>query len=155
MRAFFSLLMLVPVLAAETSVADLGWIAGQWQGELGQASIIEVWTPALEGNMTGLFRMMRGGKVSLYELMTIEASPAGPVLRLRHFGAGLTARDDKAAEFPLKKLAGQVAVFEGQEAGGVVVTLVYRAVEGGLEVDFAKTGPKPEAVTFRFRRKPL
>ena len=75
--------------------ADLGWIAGAWQGKLGVASIDEVWTAPLDGNMTGMFRMMRSGRVGMYELMSIEDSANGPVLRLRHFNAKLDARDAK------------------------------------------------------------
>ena len=59
----------------------------------------------------------------------------------------------RANEFALVELEpGKRAKFQGNEEGGVVVTLVYRVVENGLEVDFDKTGSKPERVTFRFKK---
>lgn len=154
MRTWLILLATSLLAADQPSTAGLAWIAGAWQGKLGPMSIDEIWTAPLEGNMTGMFRMMRASKVSMYELMVIEDTPTGPVLRLRHFNAQLDSRDAQAGEFALiESEAGHMAKFQGKEAGGVVVTLVYRAVENGLEVDFDKTGPKPERVTFQFKRK--
>ena len=51
--------------------------------------------------MTGMFRMKSAGKVSFYELMSIEDPPAGPVLRLRHLDAQLDTRDAQTNVFPV------------------------------------------------------
>jgi len=159
MRFFAGILLAAGLLpSAEPSAAqikDLAFIAGAWQGKLGPMSIDEVWMAPGDGVMTGMFRMARGGKVSLLEFMTLDQDAQGIVLRLRHFNQALHAREDKTAprEFRLVDLQGQSAKFATEEPGGIHVTLVYRAVPGGLEVDFEKTGtPKPERVTFVFRQ---
>lgn len=130
-------------------------MAGRWQGEAFGSSITEIWTPPEQGtNMTGVFRMMRGGKVGLYELMAVDQTAKGPVLRMKHFNALLHSREEKAAslEFALVKLDGRTATWETKE-GEATVTLVYRSTNPGeLEVDFQKTGPQAQQATFRFKR---
>jgi Domain of unknown function (DUF6265) len=61
----------------------------------------------------GMFRYMENGKVQFYEFMTIESATAGPVLRLRHFGPGLEAWEDKdgTLSFPVASFAGNQVVF--------------------------------------------
>lgn len=140
----------------QPKVADLAWISGHWEGSLGSSAIHEVWTAPREGNMAGVFRMMRGGKVGLYELLTLEDTANGPLMRLRHFDAVMKTREAQPHEFVLVEHAAGRAKFRADEGGGVVTTLVYRATESGLAVDFEKTGgARPERVTFVFRRKPL
>jgi len=82
-------------------VQDLGFIAGSWRGGVAGGMFDEQWSQPSADSMIGMFRYMEGGKVKFYEFMAIEATDAGPVLRLRHFDPGLAAWEDKTAPLTL------------------------------------------------------
>jgi hypothetical protein len=155
----FAAATLTPLAAAEPTLADFEWMAGRWQGEVYGSVITEMWTPREQGNMTGVFRMMRNRRVGLIEIMTLEErTRGGVVLRMKHLNQLLHSREEKNAslEFQVREVEGRRAVFQVDEGGGVVVTLVYRSPSPDtLVVDFEKTGPKPEKASFPFRRVTL
>lgn len=93
--------MAFPVHAADpkppASVADLAWIAGQWQGTKDGSQLDEHWSAPGGGTMMGMFRWIKNGKILVYEFLAIEDGAKGPILTLRHFGAGLVAWEEKDA----------------------------------------------------------
>jgi Domain of unknown function (DUF6265) len=103
--------LLVPVFSIVTSadsdevnkvtLKDLSFMTGKWQGKLGDSTIEEYWSFPSGDNMIGMFRMIKDGRASLYELCVIEQTAGGPVLRLRHFRAGLIPREEKEEEVTL------------------------------------------------------
>jgi len=101
-----------PLRAA--TLADVAFIAGRWGGEMGGGATQEWWSPPEGDNMLGMFRYVKDGKGVFYELMSIEQTADGPVLRLRHFGPRLTAWEEKdgATSWPLVEMAAGRAVFE-------------------------------------------
>lgn len=81
---------------------DLAWIAGSWKGQVDGGLIEEMWTaptPGEKGAMLGSFRWLRGEKVVVYELLSLEPGPQGLTLFLRHFRPGLVALEEKDAPF--------------------------------------------------------
>lgn len=94
-------------------VQDLAFLVGRWRGGVAGGLFDEEWSSPSADSMMGMFRYMENGKVQFYEFMTIEATPAGPVLRLRHFDPGLTAWEDKdaALSFPVASFAENQVVF--------------------------------------------
>ena len=82
-------------------IQDLAFISGHWQGGVAGGLFYEEWSPPSADSMMGMFRYMEGGSVKFYEFMVIEATPAGPVLRLRHFDPGLAAWEEKDAALSL------------------------------------------------------
>jgi hypothetical protein len=88
-------------LQAETrppaSVAELAWIAGDWQGQKDGDSLDETWSAPAAGTMMGMFRWIKDGKVQMYELLSIQDSAKGPVLFLRHFNPDFTGWEEKDA----------------------------------------------------------
>ena len=155
-KLIVGLVLVTGMSAAEPRLAELAWLAGRWQGTVFGSVITELWTPREQGNMTGVFRMMNGGRVALIEVMTLEErAGGGVVLRMKHLNGLLHSREEKnaALEFQVVAVEGRRAVFRTDEGGGVVVTLVYRSpTPETLVVDYEKTGPKPEKVSFPFRR---
>jgi hypothetical protein len=116
-----------PAAASPLRVADLGWLAGAWRGTLGGAAIEEHWSAPDGGEMLGMFRWDR--EPPIYELLLIEDTPEGAVMRLRHFGPGLVAWEEK----------------EG--------ALLFRPVEHGpCWALFAEEGDIEEATRLRYRR---
>lgn len=96
------------------TLRDVAFIAGRWGGELDGGSTEEWWSPASGDNMLGMFRYVKDGKAVFYELMSIEQTDDGPVLRLRHFGPRLVAWEEKdgATSWPLVELSADRALFE-------------------------------------------
>jgi hypothetical protein len=82
-------------------VSDLAFISGHWRGGVTGGLFDEEWSPPSADNMMGMFRYMEGGTVKFYEFMVIEATSAGPVLRLRHFDPGLVGWEEKDAALSL------------------------------------------------------
>ena len=100
--------------AEKTALADLAFIAGQWRGELRGGKTEENWSAPLGDAMMGVFRYVKGGRAVFYEMLLIEMSSAGPVLRLKHFHPGLKGWEEKDEVFsyPLIELRKERAVFE-------------------------------------------
>lgn len=57
---------------AQSSVADLGWIAGCWQIKEGDSVTDEQWMKPLGGMMLGVARSVLKGKVVNYEFTRLE-----------------------------------------------------------------------------------
>jgi Domain of unknown function (DUF6265) len=94
-------------------VQDLAFLVGRWRGGVAGGLFDEEWSSPSADSLMGMFRYMENGKVEFYEFMTIEATAAGPVLRLRHFDPGLVAWEDKSAalSFPVASFAENQVVF--------------------------------------------
>ena len=79
----------------KATLADLAFIAGQWRGEMQGGITEENWSLAAGDSMMGVFRFVKNGKAVFYEMLLIEATPNGPVLRLKHFHPGLRGWEEK------------------------------------------------------------
>ena len=85
-----------PQTRAKTgSVSDIRFIEGSWKALAGDRSIDAVWSAPAGENMVGYVRVMREGKVMLYELFAFEQTEEGLVVMVRHFTPGLIAREEK------------------------------------------------------------
>jgi hypothetical protein len=134
--ALFS--MVLPLSAADpkppASVADLAWIAGQWQSQKGGDQLDEHWSTPASGTMMGMFRWIKDGKILVYELLVLEDGARGPVLVFRHFGAGLIGWEEK--DKPLRcPLAGGGPGEAAFACEGTSTRLTFRRVgDNGLTV---------------------
>ncbi len=121
------------------AVGDLGWIAGHWLGGDDGTRIEEVWTVPADGNMMGMFRMISEGELRFCEFMSIELGSEGPVLRIKHFGAGLKGREerDESIVFDLRTSEPGRAVFETTKDGNPE-RLIFVRTEHQLEITLEK-----------------
>jgi len=102
---------------ASYSITDLSWIAGKWKGVEDSTVIEEHWMQPEGNNMLGMFRMLQGNKPVFYELMMIFPENNSMTLRLKHFSKNLKGwehKDSTGISFPLIKIDGKKAYFEGQ-----------------------------------------
>lgn len=76
-------------ISEPVAIEDLSFLAGSWQGEIGNSLVEETWLPPEKGNMTGVFRMTGQEKVDLVEIMTLTETDDGLMYRLRHFDTAL------------------------------------------------------------------
>ena len=81
--------------AASGSISDISFISGSWKAVAGDRSIDAVWSSPVGESITGYVRVMKDGKVVLYELFAFEQSEHGLVALVRHFGPGLVAWEEK------------------------------------------------------------
>jgi hypothetical protein len=117
----FLLAALAPAVAQETRtaapgaappparVADLAWLAGEWEGEGITGPAREVYSRPVGGQMTGHFVQTRDGGIWFFEIMSIAEVNGSLEYRLKHFNADLSGWEERAdvRTFPL------VAVEEG------------------------------------------
>ncbi len=59
---------------APTKIETMNGLAGRWVGEAMGGTTEEIWSPPDAGEMIGMFRFIKDGKTSFYELMTISPS---------------------------------------------------------------------------------
>lgn len=97
------------------ALADVAWIAGHWRGGVGSVVFEEVWSPPFGGSMMGMCRIVKGGAVSMYEILTIVEEEGSLVLRMKHFNADLKGWEEKdvTVDFPLVKAEPGKAYFAG------------------------------------------
>ena len=106
-------------------IQDLAFISGSWRGGVAGGMFDEEWSLPSSDSMMGTFRYMENGAVKFYEFMVIEATPAGPVLRLRHFDPGLVAWEEKegALSLPVSSFSEKQVVFSSPDSS---VRLTYQ-----------------------------
>jgi hypothetical protein len=136
-------------------LADLAWMAGRWIDDSGSNLSEEIWAAPVGDSMMGMWRYVSGGKVRIFEMLTIGQHEGGLAMRLRHFDPPLAGREDKERPVVLKlvRLADREAAFEGTEYSekGMVRLTYRRPSDDTLAVTLDKAGGKEE---FRFRRAP-
>jgi len=132
-----------------TSVADLAWIAGNWQGEIFGGPIQEMWSAPQGGSMAGISRMGASAKKAVYESLLIEETDGVPTMYLRHFGPKLAAREGKEAmAYALVSHESKTAVFKTQDAALSFQEINYQREGDVLTVKLVgQRGGKPMTVT--------
>jgi hypothetical protein len=93
------LLMTLPQAFAQTqakgSISDVRFIEGSWKAAWGDRSVDAVWSAPSGESIVGFVRVIKDGKVTLYELFAFEQTEEGVVVVVRHFSPGLIAREEK------------------------------------------------------------
>jgi len=77
------------------SVSDVKFIEGSWKADWGDRTIDAVWSAPANESIVGYVRVMKEGKVVLYELFAFERTAQGLSALVRHFDPGLIAREEK------------------------------------------------------------
>lgn len=88
---------------ARTSLSSFEWLVGQWQGAGLGGEIEEVWVGAAGDAMQGMFRLVKGDEVVIYELMTLVDRDGLVTLQVKHFGPDFKAWEaaDESVGFKL------------------------------------------------------
>ena len=96
--------------ATSFKIADLAWMAGDWQTPAGgRRQVDEHWTAPLGGVMMGVSRTVTGGKMTEFEYLRIVERADG-VFYIAHPNARTPG-----TEFKLTKLTGDQATFENPQ----------------------------------------
>jgi hypothetical protein len=145
----FFVLAAPPAQAAPT-IADASWLAGRWVGEGLGGTVEETWAPAAGGQMVGHFQLVKDGKPAFYELLLLDARPAGLRLRVKHFNPDFTAWEDKGGWHSFEPLAAEPNLirFKG-------LTFDRKGDELTITVTFKKKDGTVYEAPLRMRRAPL
>jgi hypothetical protein len=103
--------------AAECSLTDLGWLAGDWHNAANPRRAQERWVVAPDGVLMGNAWEFPEGKAGYAEIMTIRPDGDALVMVLRHFDGGLKrAWEERDAPMLFKATVCErdSAVFDGQ-----------------------------------------
>ena len=97
------------------TLASVRWLVGSWRGEGLGALAEETWMPPAGGAMVGTFRLVDGGEVRFYELVTLVEDGGSLLMRLKHFGPDLVGWEPREAhvEFPLLSTDDDTLWFDG------------------------------------------
>ena len=104
------------VTQQKTKLSQLSWLAGNWKGTGLGGNCDELWMPAGDSSMQGIFRFYEKGKLQFTEYMNvIQESDGTLAVKLKHFSADLSPWEekDKWTIFKLIKVENQTAYFNG------------------------------------------
>jgi len=93
---------------ADTQLADLGWMAGQWIGVQDGVETDEAWLEPRGNSMLGIHRDTKDGKTASFEFLRIASTAEGIT-----FWA--SPQGKPATPFRLKEMKGKRVVFENPE----------------------------------------
>jgi hypothetical protein len=138
-------MLVLLILACATRAADvagLSWMTGCWAGEQGAVRYEESWTRPAAGQMMGVARTIRGGKVVSHEFLLIDTDQQGAYY-LPRLSSGAAP-----VKFRLTTQSAAEAIFENP-GHDFPQRIVYRKVDGGLNARIdGKQNGKDRAVEF-------
>ena len=127
------------------TLADVSWIAGDWQtAPGGRRQIEEHWMQAAGGSMLGMSRTVAGEKTVEFEYVRIEQRADG-IFYVAHPNARCPGTD-----FKLTRASATEAVFENPQHD-FPKRIIYRKGEDSLTATI-DGGEGSKAITFAYRR---
>ena len=112
---------------SKIKAADFAWMTGRWIGHMRTATAEQICSSVESGEMLCLFRVFVQGRPAMYELYTLNDTPAGPELRSLHFSTDLA---DKTLQQPLimklEKYTDKEVVFAGAPGSEVESSTLAR-----------------------------
>src|SRR5689334_10244652 len=95
-----------PVSAAKATLADMAWLASNWEGRMGNSTLEERWTPAAGGAMLAVSRTVAGNEMVAFEFLRIIERDGTLVYVAQPNGRA------PATEFTLTRIGKSDALFE-------------------------------------------
>jgi hypothetical protein len=143
---FLTLFLLATLSFQTATLADVSWIAGDWQtAPGGRAQIEEHWTSVAGGSMMGMGRTVAGDKTVEFEYLRIEQRADG-VYYVAHPKARCPGTD-----FKLTKFSATEAVFENPQHD-FPKRVIYRKTGDDSLTASIDGGEGTKATSFAFRR---
>jgi hypothetical protein len=141
-----------PPPSPPAKIADVAWLTGYWVGEGMGGAAEDVWSPARNGVMIGLFRLMKpDGSPNFYQLFSIEEHEGSLRFVFKHFGPDWVGWEDKdkAQRLRLTALSKSEAafggvVFQNPDPETLVVKVTMRTRDGASSTN-----------AFTFKKKAL
>ena len=134
--------------AARATLAQLAWLAGDWSGTMGRATIEERWTPAAGGAMLAVARTIKDDRLAAFEFLRIVERDGGLVYVAQPNGRPPT-------EFTLTGITAESATFENPAHDFPKMIRYTRRPDGRLEARVSGAGgERPQTFVFARAARP-
>ncbi len=133
----------------EGKLEQMNWLTGYWAGPGLDGLCEEIWLPAVDNSMSGMFRYVRNGQIVFTEYMVLLEHDNSLTLKVKHFNRDLSAWEEKDEwiDFRLIRTEGQTAWFNG---------LILRREENNLTIKLAiKSGEELNIAAFSYTKQQL
>ena len=127
------------------TLADLAWMAGDWQTTVGRRQIEEHWTKVAGASMMGMSRTVAGDKTVEFEYLRIEQRADG-IYYVAHPKARCPGTD-----FKLTRVSATEAVFENPQHDFPKRVIYRKGADDSLTATI-DGGEGSKAMTFAFKR---
>ena len=99
----------------DISIEDFSFLTGYWSGEGFGGDTEEMWMPAVDGKMFGIFKQSSNNELVFSEFMEISEVDGRFQLRLKHFNPDFSGWEDSEEHviFPLRSVASNTIIFDG------------------------------------------
>ncbi|HEX3248679.1 MAG TPA: DUF6265 family protein [Pyrinomonadaceae bacterium] len=142
----FTLLLTINASTQTPALADLAWIAGAWQTQLGgRRQIEEHWTQAAGATMLGMSRTVAGEKTVEFEYLRIEQRADG-IYYVAHPQARCPGTD-----FKLTRASATEAVFENPQHDFPKRIIYRKGADDSLTASI-DGGEGTKTISFAYRR---
>ena len=133
---------------ARGTLVQLAWLAGDWAGTMGRASLEERWTPAAGGAMLAVARTIKDERLAAFEYLRIVERDGGLVYIAQPNGRPPT-------EFILTQITADSATFENPSHDFPKMIRYTRRPDGSLEARISGAGgERPQAFVFTRQVRP-
>jgi hypothetical protein len=131
------------------SLADIGWLAGNWEMSAGARCIEEHWTAPSSNLLVGMSRTVEGGRTTSFEFVRIEARMDGIYYVAQPGGR-------PPVDFKLASDVASELVFVNPGHADHLTRIVYRhqAEEGFTARIEGEDSGRPFAIDYPYRRSP-
>lgn len=142
----FTLLFITQAFTQTPTLADISWIAGDWQtAPGGRRQVEEHWMQAAGGSMMGMSRTVAGEKTIEFEYIRIEQRADG-IYYVAHPKARCPGTD-----FKLTRASATEAVFENPQHDFPKRIIYRKAADDSLTASI-DGGEGSKAMTFAYKR---
>ena len=93
------------------SIEQLGWMTGNWAGNLGPNQLEENWIATEGSSLMAAVRMTGNDATSMFEMITIEEVDGSLVLHIQQWDPGMKPRTESAQEMELAEITGNSVKF--------------------------------------------
>lgn len=87
------------------SIADLGWMTGTWQAQLGPNTLQENWISPEGGSIAAMVRMSGNDATSMFEVITIEEKDGSLEMTVQQWNSGFVPRTPEAQRLALSEIS--------------------------------------------------
>lgn len=135
-------------------LSALAWLTGCWRTTTDDNGIEECWTTPAADSIAGVYRQLRAGQVSLYELLVIKPVADSLTLYIKHFNRDLVGKEaiDQSTELALEWLNDDEVAFRERNPDKFFRLRYYHPNNNSLDVIVEFTPDGSQSTTISYQR---
>jgi hypothetical protein len=141
---------------ASIKTTDFSWMTGRWIGHMTDAPGVtaeQICSQPQNGEMLCLFRLVAGGHPVMFEIYSMQDTPAGVELRSLHFSTDLNEKEIQSPlVMRLSKYSAQEVVFSGVPGSEVLTSTLTRDSSQTMNGAIVMTDPKQGEIHVRWEK---